>query len=205
MLVMCFSTAAWLTKSDSAIPRFDFPSAIAASTSRSRGLSRSRGRILAAAAEHPRDHLGVERGAAGGDPVDRVDEDLQLPHTLLEQVPDALGVLGDQLLRVVLLVILREHEDSNVGLLALELERGAQPVVLVVRRHPDVDHRDIGAVGERPAEEVVGIVGLRDHIQTSLRQQASDTLAHQHVVLADHDAQRFRHTGKATPLMVPGE
>ena len=39
MLVMCFSTAAWLTNSASAIPRLDFPSAIAASTSRSRGLS----------------------------------------------------------------------------------------------------------------------------------------------------------------------
>jgi EmrB/QacA subfamily drug resistance transporter len=43
MLVTCFSTAASLTKRLSAMPRFDLPSAIDPSTSRSRGLSRSTG------------------------------------------------------------------------------------------------------------------------------------------------------------------
>ena len=41
--VTCFSTAASVTTSSSAMPLFDFPSAIAASTSRSRGVSSSSG------------------------------------------------------------------------------------------------------------------------------------------------------------------
>ena len=51
----------------------DRPSAISASTSRSRGVSRSTGSF--ALPGHDRgDHLGVEHGAAGGDPAYAVDE-----------------------------------------------------------------------------------------------------------------------------------
>src|SRR3981189_3197329 len=113
MLVTCFSTAAWLTTSASALPRLDLPSAIAASTSRSRTLSRSSGRsrlrrpsiratisessaVPPAAPALPRPDLGIQRVAAAGHARDRVDEGRDVADPLLEQVADAVGPLPDQ-------------------------------------------------------------------------------------------------------------
>ena len=97
------------------MPWLDLPSAIAASTSRSRGLSRSNGLVALTAAEHPPDDLGVKRAAAAGDPGDRVDEALDITHALFEQVADSLGALPDQIERVLLLVVLRKHQHTGLG------------------------------------------------------------------------------------------
>lgn len=189
---MCFSTAAWVTNSDSAIPRFDFPSAIAANTSNCLGVRRSSGRSRRAA-EHPRDDLGVEGGAAGGDPTDRVDERLDVSHPLLEQIADPLGAAGDQLLGEVVLVELRQHQDPGLGPLAPQLDRRAQAVVDVARRHPDVDDRDFRPVAQCPAEEVLGVPGLRHDLEAGLGEQPDDALAEEHIVLADNDRLWLRH------------
>ena len=58
---------------------------------------------------------GVERAAAPRDPGDRVDEALDITHPLLEQVADSLGAVPDQVERVLLLVVLRKHQDTGVG------------------------------------------------------------------------------------------
>ena len=51
------------------MPRFDLPSAIAASTSSSRAVRTATDLHAWDGAQHPGDHLGVERAAAGcGDP-----------------------------------------------------------------------------------------------------------------------------------------
>ena len=42
---------------------------------------------------------------------------------------------------------------------------------------------------ERLAQEIVGVAGLRDDVAARLREQPRDALAHQHVVLPDHDPQ----------------
>jgi hypothetical protein len=46
-------------------------------------------------------------------------------------------------------------------------------------------------VPERPAQEVVGVADLGDDLEAGLGQQPDEPLAHEHVVLADHDAQRL--------------
>ena len=103
-----------------------------------------RERIVAAPpADEPRDHLRVERGAAVRDPFHRGGELLHVGDAVLEQVADALGVSLEQLERVAGLDVLREHEHADSRVALADLLRGAEPLVGVGRRHPDVDDRDV--------------------------------------------------------------
>ena len=77
--------------------------------------------------------------------MERVDELGDVADAVLEQVADATGTVGEQLGRVAALDILAEHEDRRPGDPAAELDRRAQPLVTLGRRHPDVDHRDVRA------------------------------------------------------------
>ena len=74
MLFVCLLTAFSVTNIRAAIAAFDRPSAISASTSRSRGVSVASGSSGRAAGEQLGDHLGVHRGAAGGHLAHGVDE-----------------------------------------------------------------------------------------------------------------------------------
>ena len=92
MFETCFSTAPGVTTSSRAIAAFVRPSAISASTSRSRGVSaleRGVAAALGAAADQLGDDLAVERRAAGGDALERVEEGAHVADPLLEQVADA--------------------------------------------------------------------------------------------------------------------
>ena len=136
------------------------------------------------------DDLGVQRRAPVGDAVHGVDEDRDVADALLEQVADALGVVADQVDGVGLLEVLREHEHAGLGERVAQLDRRAQAVVLVGRRHLDVDDGDVGAMRARAAQEVVGVAGLRDDLEAGALEDARDPLAQQDVVLADHDPNR---------------
>ena len=115
---------------------------------------------------------------------------------VLEQIADAAGVLGDQIHRVGLVAKLGEHQDADLGVLAADLDRGAQAVVGVVGRHLHVDHRDIRTVRGDLALEVDRIPRLRDDVEAVVGQQAAEPLAQQQLVLGDHDPQR-RHSPNA--------
>src|SRR5262249_32897145 len=64
--------------------------------------------------------------------------------------------------------------------------RGPQPVVGVIGGHPDVDDRDVGLVGADLAEQVLGVGGLADDLDSGLVEQPRDPLPQQNRVLADH-------------------
>ena len=159
--VTCFSTAGGPTVSRSAMPWFDSPSAISASTSRSRGVSASSGSRAAPAPEHPRDDLGVERRPALRDRAHGLDEVAEVGDAVLEQVADAARVVADELGHEALDQVLGEHEHADVRLPAPDLDRRPQPVVGEVRRHPDVDHRDVGLVRADLAQQVRRVARLR--------------------------------------------
>ena len=91
--------------------------------------------LAAAAAEQQRDDLGVERRAAAGDAADGVGEGVDVGDAVLEQVAGALRRLRQQLERVGLLDVLREHEHADAGVLGADLVRRAQPLVGVRGRH----------------------------------------------------------------------
>jgi hypothetical protein len=115
----------------------DQPSAIRASTSRSRGgeaLDR-----VAAAAEQLAYHLRVDHRAACGDPAHRVDELLHVADPVLEQVADAAAVAAarvgvEQLGGVGLLDVLAEHQHGQGRARGPQRQRGAQPLVGEPRR-----------------------------------------------------------------------
>ena len=72
--VTCFSTAALVTTSTSAIPRLVRPSAISSSTWRSRGVSASSGSSRRRRPIMCETTVGIEHDAAGGDAADRLGE-----------------------------------------------------------------------------------------------------------------------------------
>ena len=112
MLLMCLATALSLTTSSSVMAELDRPSAIRPSTSRSRGVSRTR-RVVAPPDEELCDDLGIQCGAAGGDPLQRLDERVDVGHPVVEEAAVVAGVLGEQVGGVALLYELGEHEDGR--------------------------------------------------------------------------------------------
>jgi hypothetical protein len=193
--VTCFSTAAAVTQSASAMP---FRLALGhraehVALARAQRVERT-GRPPAP--EHPPDHLGVQRAAAGGDAPDRLQERLDVAHAFLEQVAHALGLRADELERVLLLVVLGKHEHAGLRTLLAQLERRAQPVVAMIRRHLHIGDDHVGLVGKRLAQEGLGVAGLPDDLEARLGKQARDPLAHEHVVLAEQHPHGRRHTAK---------
>jgi len=70
-----------------------------------------------------------------------------------------------------------------------QLDGGDQSVVLVVRWHPHIDDRDIGAVGQCLVQQVFCVSCLGDHVEPGVGQEPGDAFAEQHVVLTDDDPQ----------------
>ena len=198
MLVTCFSTARWVTKSRSPIAWFERPSAISSSTSRSRGVSSASGSsfrrrptscetIVGSSAEPP---SPTRRTAAANSPTS--------DDAVLQQVADALGALGEEVERVLRLDVLREDEHAGRRMLLADLPRRAEALVGVRRRHPDVDDRDVGRVRAHLQQQLVGGPGLADDLEAGLLEQLRDALAEQDGVVGEDDA----HGGDATPVSV---
>ena len=163
--------------------------------------------LAAAAAEQQRHDLRVERRAAAGDAAHRVGERVHVGDAVLEQVAGALGRLREQLERVGLLDVLGEHEHRRAGVLGADAVGRAQALVGVRRRHAHVDHRDVRVVGADLAQQVLGVAGLARDLEPGLLEQARETLAQEHGVVGDHDAEGcggVGHTGISARSLVPG-
>ena len=113
---------------------------------------------------------------------------------VLEQVADALGALGEQVERVLGLDVLREDEHARAGMPLADLARGPQPLVGVRRRHPDVDDRDVRAVGAHLQHQLLGVARLPDDLEARVLEQPRDPLAQEHRVVGQHDAHRAEPT-----------
>jgi len=108
--------------------------------------------VGATAAEKLGDDLRVEHRAARVDAAQRVEERIDVGDPVLEEVADALGAVLQQLHRVALVDVLREHHEPDLGHLAPDLLGGAQALVGLRRRHPNVGDRHVGAVGANLAQ-----------------------------------------------------
>ena len=78
-------------------------------------------------------------------------------------------------------------------MLGADLVRGAQALVGVRRRHPHVDDGDVGLVGADLAQQVLGVARLAGDLEARLLEQPRETLAQQHGVIGEHDAERGAH------------
>ena len=77
--------------------------------------------VALAAAQHTRDDLGVERGAASSDARDRIDEGLNVTDALLQQVANPIGSIADELERIALVIELREQQHAGTRMLTAYL------------------------------------------------------------------------------------
>ena len=186
MLAMCFSTAPTVSTSDSAMPAFDRPSAISASTSRSRGVSSSSGPSSRRLREQLGDDLGVERGAAAGDPLDRLQEVGDVHDPVLEQVADPAAAVGEQLLGVGRLDVLGDDQHRRPGRLPAHLERGAQALVAEPGGRRMSTTARSGPLRDHLAHQRVGVVDGGHHRRSRCRAAAAQSVAQQREVLGDH-------------------
>ena len=205
MLVTCFSTARSVTNIRSAIAWFERPSAMYSRTSRSRG-ERAPERVIAAMpADELADDGRIERRATLGDPPHRGGELVDVGDAVLEQVADALGALGQKIHRVTRLHVLGEDEHACRLVLLTDLLGRPQTLVCLCRRHTDVDDRNVGLVHRDVAQQILGIAGLRDDVESGLQEQSRDSLAQKHRVVGEHDTNRCRAGTGAQRREVPSE
>ena len=151
MLETYFSTARSVITSWSAIPWFERPSAMSSSTSRSRGVSSVRTSSRPPLREQRRHDDRVDRGAALRDSLHGRDELFDVADPILEEVARTLGRVGEELHRQADLDVLREHEDSHLGVPRADRDRGLHALVAVGRREADVDDRDVRHVCRAPS------------------------------------------------------
>ena len=142
----------------------------------------------AAASDELAHDLGVERRAALRDAAHGVDEVAHVADALLQQVADRAAAVGEQLGRVRMLDVLREHEHREAGPPAARLDRGAKALVPERRRQTDVDDRDVGLLDHDRAEQVRAVVDGGHDLEAAVLEQADEPLAEQREVLGDHDA-----------------
>ena len=151
MLETCFSTAPDVTTSsrDRRVRATLGHEAEDLALARREAAQAELARVVGARAHELRDDLAIQRRAAGGDALDRLDERPHLADALLEQVADAAGSRREQLLRVDRLDVLRQDQHPEAGMLRARLDRRPHAVVGEGRRQPDVDDRDVGLVARR--------------------------------------------------------
>ena len=139
---MWVSTVRSVSHSRRAIPTLVRPSAISASTSRSRAVSEASGPAGAVHADQPRHHLRVERRPAGGHPSQCVEKVIDVEDAVLEQVAEP--STGHQLDRVPGLDVLRQQHDAELGVLGADGPRRPSAIVGQIGRHPHVDDGQVG-------------------------------------------------------------
>ena len=142
----------------------------------------------ASPADELADDFGIDRRAAPRHSTNGVNEAFDVGDAVLEQIADALGSTAEEVHRVLLLEELREHEHSGRGHVRADLVRRQQTVIGVVRRHLDVNDRDVGRMRACLAYEIARVPCHCNDIEPCLSQNVHHPLPEQGLVLPDHDA-----------------
>src|SRR6266581_4000133 len=190
MLRTCFSTVPSVTQSWRAMPALERPSAISASTSRSRGESVERV-VAVPGRDEFLDEAGVDNGASARDPPKCVDELVHVGDAALEEVADALPA-GEELHRVLDLGMRRQNENARLRQLGPDDARRLQTLGRVVRGHPDIDDDQVGVALAYQLDELGGGARLAHDLEAGVLQQARDSLPEKDVVVGQHHT-RLRH------------
>jgi hypothetical protein len=70
-------------------------------------------------------------------------------------------------------------------MLRANLERRAQPLVVVRRRESDVDNRDVRRVAPHFEQKVIRIVALREDLEARVAKKPPDALSQEHAVFGN--------------------
>ena len=97
--------------------------------------------------------------------------------------------------------MLAEHHDPESGWVRRKLLGGADALVGVRGRHPDVGEHDVGLVLVDRVEQLAEIAGLDDLVDGRvLGQERDEALSEEHAVLREHHT----HAGHACIVRGPG-
>jgi hypothetical protein len=143
---------------------------------------------LAAGPQQLADHLGIQGCAATSHTGQCVDELRHVGHPVLEQVAHAGCAALQQPRGVPGLDVLGEHEYPGIGVIAAEIEGGAQTFVGVRRWHPDVDNGDVRAVSRHRGQQRARVGDRRGHLVTAVGEQADESFPHHGRVFGDDHA-----------------
>jgi hypothetical protein len=128
----------------------------------------------------------VDHRAAPDDPLQRVQELLQVGDATLEQVADS-PAAGPQGHGVLDLGMGRQDQDGGLGVLLADDLGRHKPFGGVGGWHADVDHHQLRRPIADQGQELGGVAGLPNDLEAGALQQAGQALAEQHVVLGQDD------------------
>ena len=140
------------------------------------------------------DDLRVEHAAALRHLGERAHELLDVGDALLQQVAEAGRAVLQQVVGVLLLRELREHDHADVRVGRPDPLRGADALVGVARRHPDVGEDGVGLRARRPRTAALRGSAAMPTSSTSVcgRQERSGPLPHEVVILGEDHAHGMR-------------
>ena len=186
MLRTCFSTVASVTQSSREIPLLERPSAMSAITSRSRGVSTSSGSSDAAGRDELGDENRIHDRAAPHDPLQRLDEVIDVGDPALQQVA-ATFTAGEQVHRVLDLDVRGQDQDGDVRELGADHAGRVETLGGMVRRHPDVHDGQFRFMLPDQRDELRPVTGLADHDKSGPLEQAGQALPEEDVVVGQRD------------------
>ncbi len=125
------------------------------------------------------------------DPFERVDEILDVRDTALEQVTAPLAA-REQRGRPLDLHVRGESDDGRIRKLAADRLGGFEALVRVGRRHANVDDHEIGPKLAHQVDQLRRVPALTHHLEPGTLKQTGETLAHQNLVVRQHDPGRVR-------------
>ena len=150
MLCTCFSTVPSVIQRRRPMPALERPSAISASTSRSRGVSSSSGSLDIPRRDELLNQSGVDDRSTTAYASHGVEELVELGDATLEQVADA-APAREQRHRVLHLHVCREDQDRRLRELLADRLRCLEALRPMGWRHADVDDGEIGSAARERA------------------------------------------------------
>jgi membrane-associated phospholipid phosphatase len=126
-----------------------------------------------------------DRGAAD-DPLQRLDEVVDVGNAALQQVAAALTA-GEQVHRVLDLDVRRQDQDGDHGELGTDHPGRVQAFGGMAGRHPDVHDHQLRILLPHQLHELRGVTGLPDHGKARALEQAREPLAQQDIIVSQHD------------------
>ena len=167
------------------------PSAISASTSRSREVMPASGSSAMRAASNSTTSDGSTTELPRPRRSNAVEELVDVRDPALQEVAGSLAA-REQRGRVLDLDVGREDEDRDLRELVPDHLGRPQTFGGMVRGHPDVDDREVGVMLPNEIEQLGGVAGLTDDVVAGAHEQAGEPLTEQKVVVRDHDGRLGR-------------
>ena len=172
------------------MPAFERPSAISASTSRSRGDRTSSGSSTPLGGDELLDERGIDDRAALDDPLERVDELVDVGDAALQQVAAAARRSASSSVACSTWTCAESTTIAVSGNSSRIDAAASRPSVVCVGGIRMSTIARSGRCSRTSVDQLGGVAGLADDLEARTLEQAGQTLAQEDVVVGQHDPGR---------------